>query len=113
MFNAKERIIGATYFMPDNIAELALQEIKCHKLRKEKLSEKEIRSHIILDKENLTENERRKRIIKEAEIMEESDAGEIWNRIEEFAKMFLNGTIVAADKIDIDNILNTSLEDEN
>ncbi len=87
MFDAKERIIGAAYVMPENLADIILNEIKLLRPTSENVSIDEIAISVLLEQEHLSENAKKERIIGAATVMSDDDARTIWKKIIEYTSI--------------------------
>lgn len=84
MFDAKQRVIGAAYVMPESLSQLVLQEIRLLRPSYENASNNEVAESVILDQEHLNENEIKERIIGAAMVMQKDEACKIWDFIHQY-----------------------------
>ncbi len=81
MFNANERIIGATYVMPQNLLDNIWKSIRLLQPSEENTSIEEVAISAFLDPDNYTENDKREQIIGAATVMSKDNACKIWDEI--------------------------------
>lgn len=81
MFDAKQRIIGAAYAIPEHILKIVWDEIQRLQPIEEGAPYDEIAASVVLELNNYTENDKREQIIGAATTMSKNDASKIWKII--------------------------------